>query len=182
MAGEAHGDEVPGSRQAMALVGAAAGGGAALQVALGTYTTRRRLPPHRALIDGRSQEGEVPLRWLKERSWPLTLQIFILRSLCISECFLALFLPHVPCTSQGRMLGWCWFILIACPLQMSLKHTPVCKHGHRLPPTDYWACWCPAGEMLFTARCLQDQPRKVPRLLVASPDPKGCCLWSEIRH
>lgn len=43
---------------------------------------------------------------------------------------------------------------------MSLKRTPVCKHRHRLPSTDYWACQYPAGEMLFTARCLQDQPRK----------------------
>lgn len=116
MAGEADGDEVPGSRQAMAPAGAAAGGGAALQVALGTHTTRSHLAPHRALRDGRSQESEVPLRQSKERSWPLTLQILILHSLCISECFLALFLPHLPCTSSGRLLGWCWFILTACLL------------------------------------------------------------------
>lgn len=43
---------------------------------------------------------------------------------------------------------------------MSLKRMPVCKHRHRLASTDYWACQYPAGEMLFTARCLQDQPRK----------------------
>lgn len=119
MAGEADRDEVPGSKKATAPAGVAAGGGAALQVALDTHMTGRHLPPHRALGNSRSQEREVPLRQSKERSWLLTLQILILHSLCISECFLALFLPHLPYLSHGRLLGWCQFILIACPLKKS---------------------------------------------------------------
>lgn len=60
--GEADGGEVPGSRQAMAPTGVVAGGGAALEVSLGTCNIRRHLPPQRALRGGGSQEGEVPLR------------------------------------------------------------------------------------------------------------------------
>ena len=110
-------DGVLGNGQGMAPTGAAAGSGAALRVALGTRVTGRHLPSHRALRDGRSQENEVPLRRSKKGPGRLHCRYLLtLRSCCISECFLALFVPCLPCTSHSRLLGWCWFVFIACPL------------------------------------------------------------------